>query len=394
MRPWQFTFPSRIQFGRGGLRRLGAAVKPLGTRALLVGYRDAAPLADACRAAAKSLADAGLTVAEFFDVPAEPDTKTVAAGAQAARSCSADVIVGLGGGSVIDAAKGIALLAKQGGAVEEYCDTAASPRRIDDALPIVAIPTTAGTGAEVTQIAVFSQKEAKLSLVGPPLRPRVALVDADLTLACPPAVTAACGADALAHAIESCMSRAAQPVATALAMHAVSLIVDHLPRAVAQPDDRDAREALSAAATLAGLALNESGVTMTHAIAHALGAIVGLPHGECVALATPLNLRYNLEASRPVYAQLARVCGVTGASPESLADDFIAHVCELLRSIGLRERIAVPAGEREPLATRLAACAFATTPTPLRLNPRPIEEATLTGLIGKELFAVGSDERQ
>jgi alcohol dehydrogenase class IV len=391
LRNWQYTFPARIQFGRGTLRKLGLTAKGLGQKALLVSYDGESPTAEYCRAATKSLTEAGMSVAEFFEVLPEPSIDVAAAGAEAVARSGADMVVAVGGGSVIDAAKGIALIARQGGAIPDYADTSAERRPVAAALPIVAVPTTAGTGAEATQVAVFSSEMGKLSVTAAPLRPLAVVVDSDLTLSCSPEVTAACGADALAHAMETCLSRAATPISTALAMHAVGLIAGQLARAVEQPDDRAAREALSTGALLAGMAINESGTTMTHAIAHAVGAIFDMPHGRSVALATPLNLRYNRDACRDVYGELARRCGLAAESPDALADALIEHVGGLLRRVGLRVTIPTPAAEVESLARRIARDAFAMTPTPLRLNPRPIDESALAALLAVELLE--SDDR-
>jgi alcohol dehydrogenase class IV len=187
----------------------------------------------------------------------------------------------------------------------------------------------------------------------------------------------------LGHAIEACMSRAANPISTALAVRAVGLIVANLPRAVANPDNPEPREPLALAATLAGAAFNAAGVTAAHAIAHALGAILHVPHAEAVAIATPLMLCYNAEACAEVYAELAVVCGLRADSPEELAACFVEQIGELLRSVGLPERIAVPADAPPDLPAALARNAVAHSPLPLRLNPRKLDEAALRELMGE-----------
>jgi alcohol dehydrogenase class IV len=398
-RNWQFSLPTQIEFGRGAPRRLGGAARPLGQSALLVGYRACPALDEPFARAAKSLRAAGLYLAEFREIEGEPDLAVVDRGADLARAAGAEVIAALGGGAVLDAAKGIALVARCGGVMADYVDANPDPRPAAAALPLVAVPTTAGTGSEATNIAVVSGPSPrageacqKMAVAAPALQPKVALVDPELTLACPPELTAACGADALGHAIEACLSRATNPISTALGCRAAGLIVAHLPRAVARPDDLAAREALALAATLAGAAINSSGVTLTHSVAHALGALLHVPHGAAVALATPLNLRYNLETCVAAYAELAAACGIGGA-PADRAATFVERIAELLVAVGLPQRIALPAGDRGDWAARLAQNAFASTPTPLRLNPRPIDEPALAHLIAdlKMLVEVDAD---
>lgn len=396
IRNWQFTFPSRVQFGRGTLRRVGLAAQPFGSRAMLVGYAGNAGPAGAMATAEKALADAKLAVIPYPAVVSEPTVEIVENGANIARTERVDVVVAVGGGSVIDAAKGIALLARSAGALADYADTTPNRKPAADAIPVVAVPTTAGTGAEATQVAVFSHQGVKISITAPALRPAVALIDPDLSAACDAVTTAACGADALAHAMEACMSRAAQPVSTALAFQAIELVVGQLPVALAEPGNREARDAMAVAATLAGMALNESGVTLTHSVAHALGALLHLPHGLCVARATPLNLRVNRSVCENLYARWARLCGLHGENTAALADAWIARIDGLLREAGLLDPLprdlAAPettTWSRERWAAELARCAFQTTPTPLRLNPAPIDEAALAQGMAEHVLGAG-----
>jgi alcohol dehydrogenase class IV len=310
----------------------------------------------------------------------------------------ANVIVGLGGGSVIDAAKGIAVVAKMGGRLWDYTGANPESRPAAESLPLVAVPTTAGTGTEVTAVAVFTHHGVgsmpefplKASISGPGVRPALALVDPDLTTGSPAGLTAACGADALGHAIESCMSRNANPMASMLAGRAVGLIVRHLPAAVARPDDPQPREPLALAATLAGAAFASAGLTMTHSIAQALGGLLHVPHGAAVAIATPLNLRYNAEACVDVYGRLAGECGIDGDSPQQQADRFVQRIVELLTSIGLPDRVTVPDDAPDDLVAKLAKNAMDGTPVPIRLNPRKVDLPALEELFDEILVRQGS----
>jgi alcohol dehydrogenase len=221
----------------------------------------------------------------------------------------------------------------------------------------------------------------KASISGPAVAPKAAVVDPALAVGSPPPLTAACGADALGHAIESCMSRRANPISSALAGRAVALIVENLPGAVENPDDAAPREPLALAATLAGAAFSAAGVTMTHAIAQALGGVLHVPHGAGVAIGTPSNLRYNLDHCIEEYAELARWCRLPGDQPRELAERFVDCICDLLERIGLPAWVEPPTDAPPDLADRLARNAVLSTPVPLKLNPRPIDEAGL-----KEVF--------
>lgn len=382
---WEFQLPTTVRFGRGAARKLGPAVGALGHTALLVGYRDRSGLEETYARAVQSLESAGVEAVPFFEVAPDPDADLAAEGARHAVASGCDVVVGLGGGSVIDTAKGVAALARLGGSLWDYTDANPQSRGVDDALPLVAVPTTAGTGSEVTAVAVFTHHGVgsepdcpiKATIAGPAIAPAVAIVDPGLTVGTPPAVTAACGADALGHAVEASMSRRANPVASLLAGRAVGLIVGNFARAVEAPDDPGPREPLSLAATLAGAAFNSAGVTMTHAIAQALGGVLHVPHGVGVAIGTPVNLRYNARECTEVYARLAHACSIGGDSAEARAEAFVERVVALLRSVGLPDRVKVPPDAPADLAARLARNAVESTPVALKLNPRKIDEAGL-----------------
>jgi alcohol dehydrogenase class IV len=413
-RNFQFQLPTRIEFGRGGRRKLGTLAREFGRSALLVGYRDRTGLEEAYRRAEGALRSEGMAVSTFFEVTPEPTAESIVAGASAAGEAAADVIVALGGGSVIDAAKGIAVLARLGGSVWDYASVNPQSRPITAALPVVAVPTTAGTGSEVTAVAVFTHQtdvgrianpsgnEAglpdglairptgkpvpilspclKVSFLGPALYPKVALIDPDLALGSPPQITAACGADALGHAIEACLSRRANPFSTALAGQAAALIVGNLARAVKEPAAPAPREALALAAAMAGAALNEAGVVVNHAIAHALGALLGVPHGLAVAIGTPPQLRFNAEVAVAPLAELAGCCGLSGDTEADRAQRFVETVVSLLRAIGLPDRVEIPPDAPGDLIDRLARNAMESSSSSITCNPRKVDEPALKDL--------------
>ncbi len=386
---WDFQLTTRIQFGRGRFESLGEAAREFGSKALLVGYRDRAGLEPAYAKASATLAAAGVSVTEFFEIPPDPDAALGQQGARVASEVGADVVIGLGGGSAIDAAKGIAILTQSGGDLWDYTGANPDSRPVTAALPVIAVPTTAGTGTEVSPIAVFTHPDVgtlskhpiKASISSPLICPRVALVDPELAVGSPRGLTAACGADALGHAIEACMSRRANPVSWALAGRAVRLVVENLAAAVEHPDDPQPREPLALAATLAGAAFSFAGVVMTHAIAQALGGVLHVPHGEAVAIATPLSLRYNAGHCVEQYSRLATECGIAASSREEQARMFVERIVTLLQTIGFSERIDAAGADPDALADELAQSARESTPVPLELNPRPVDQATLVELL-------------
>jgi len=389
LQSWNFHLPTKLNFGSGRLKELGKYARKYGQRAMLVGYADRSGQEETYSRAAKSLADAGVTVTEFFAVPPDPTAELGAEGARIANEAKVDVIIGLGGGSVIDAAKGIAVIAKTGGEIWDYTGANEDFRPVTDTLPVIAIPTTAGTGTEMTPIAVFTHHGVgptpsvalKASIVSPLVCPDIAIVDPDLTLGCPARLTAACGADALAHAIESCISRRASPMSWALSGKAAGLVVKNLVRAVENPLDPVPREPMALAATLAGAGIGLAGVVMTHSIAQALGGVLHIPHGEAVAIATPLNLRYNAEYCVEDYARLAHCCGIMGENKEEQSEKFVEAICDLLKTVGLPNKVTLDKDAPDNLAAELARNAFEGTAGPMTINPRPVDQPTLEKLL-------------
>ncbi len=333
----------------------------------------------------KMLAQSGVEAELLLAAEPEPTLADLSAAAAQAIPLGADVIVGLGGGSVLDLAKGLAAYLAAGSRLLAALDAPGELPEVAEALPVLAVPTTAGTGAEVTSVAVFTQAAdppVKRTLAGPALVPRVALVDPELAAGCPPDLIARCAADALGHALETACSRSAHPMTAMLSAKAVALILQHLPRAIAQAEDGDARDALALAALLAGAALNDAGVAVGHVLAHGLGAVLRVPHGLAVAASILPALRYNAPACRDTYAALARACGLGGDSAEEQAQHLVDAVAALLQAAGLPARLPVAQGISPQLLDRLAESGTQSTPIGLTLNPRKVPPEDL-----RELFA-------
>ena len=339
-----FTLHStpHIVFEPGGAGRLGAvAAAILGPRVLLVtdpGIRSAG-LVDA---AIVSLTDSGCSVEMFGDVEADPSRATVLAAADRALAFDATGIVGFGGGSSMDVAKLAAALAGGDQTLDEMWGLEKVRRR---ALPLVLVPTTAGTGSEVTKSAIVTlEGDQKLGVISAALMPDMALLDPDLTLGLPAAVTAATGIDAMTHAIESYTARHPNnnPVSRAAAIEALKLLGRNIETAVHEPADREARGAMLLGAMLAGTAFANSPVAAVHALAHPIGGGFHVPHGLSNALVLPHVMRFNAPVASERYAELAPyifpdLAGIGNAN--ALCTALIERIAELRSRIGLVTRL-------------------------------------------------------
>ena len=331
-----FQLPSTILFGFGVSSQAGETVRSLGGRRALVvndpGVR-AAGLLDGPLAA---LAAAGVEATVYDGISGNPRDHECLAAAEAGRSFAADVVVAVGGGSPIDAAKTAAALLTNGGTPPEW----EAPKRLDrDPLPIVAIPTTSGTGSEVTLYAVVTDtvRASKMSLVDQRLAPRVALVDPALTLSMPPAVTASTGMDALTHAVEAYTGRLANPIADALAVGAIGLVAKHLPAAVRDGTDRGAREGMMMASLLAGMAFGTTDVAAVHCLAEAIGGRYDTPHGVANSVFLPHVFAFNAEAAPERHAAVAGALGldVRDRGHAESAIGAAAAIASLAREVGI-----------------------------------------------------------
>lgn len=342
---FEFATAQRIVFGRGSLDQLGELASGLGRKALLVSGPHLARTGELTRLA-YLLEKKGVAV-ERLEVHGEPEVSTVDEAAGLARRSGADLVVAAGGGSVLDTGKAAAALATNAGSVREYLEGVGTGRAIKvRPLPFLAMPTTAGTGSEVTRNAVVASRAEgfKKSIRSPLMLPAVALVDPALTDATPPAQTAACGLDALTQLVEPCVSLKAMPVTDALALRGLALARAALPRAFANGGDTAARDDLSMASLLGGLCLANAGLGAVHGIAAALGARFDIGHGLACATVLAATVEANLSAlarrdpDGPGLARYARVGEAlagrsfeTGAQARDAALAIIRELCAELR---------------------------------------------------------------
>lgn len=346
--------PRQVLFGAGQRHALGEVTASLGSRALVC--------TDARFGATPEFAElvglieaAGVHVTSYAEVEPDVPVHQVLECAELAAGARPDVVVGMGGGSCLDLAKAVAVLLAHGGVPSDYYGELRVPGPV---VPVVALPTTAGTGSEVTPVAVLTDPErvSKVGISSPHLIPHTAVCDPELTLGCPPALTASAGADALSHAIES-FTAVRRELTTGLASErvfvgkneltdvyallGVRLIAGSLQRAWSQPDDVPAREAMMLGATAGGFALGTAGTAAAHAIQYPVGALTHTPHGIGVGLLLP----YVMEFNRPTrITELAAVAVAMGApatgSPEDLADEAIERVAALLAAVGIPATLA------------------------------------------------------
>jgi alcohol dehydrogenase class IV len=309
------TGPREVMIGGGAVRRLPHLMARFGfTRPLIVTDPTmvATGLIERCLG---PLREAGLAFEVFSDTVPEPTDDVVEAGVAHIRAGAFDCLIGFGGGSPIDTAKAMTILAAGSGKMRDYKVPAAADRAL---LPLIAIPTTAGTGSEMTRFTVITDRERdeKMLIAGLGALPLAALVDFELTLTRPPRQTADTGIDALTHALEAYVSRRATPYSDALALAALRLIGPHLERAYRNPEDHAAREAMMLGASLAGLAFSNSSVALVHGLSRPIGAHFHVPHGLSNAMLLPTVTRFSLSAALPRYAAAARALGFAAADED------------------------------------------------------------------------------
>lgn len=336
---FKFYLRPRVAFGAGLFATAGAEAATLGRIALVVTGKGAMRRAGYTDRLLASLEAAGVKGVLYEGVRPNPTVDEVDAGATLARQERAEVVIGLGGGSAVDTAKAIAVTAASGVA---SCRSLLGCQLTKPGLPVIAVPTTSGTGAEVTAVAVVSVPEqgVKTALRGPGVMATVAVVDPELTLGLPPNVTASTGMDALAHAVESYLSVNSSPVSEFFAERAVGLILPHLAAACADGRDAAARSAMAEGSCLAGIALAQSGAALGHGFGMALGGPFDVDHGALVGRILPEMLEFSLPAVTDRLARLARRCealpGLTagGAGGPSASDaDAAAALIKAIRDL-------------------------------------------------------------
>lgn len=334
-----FSLPTKVISGSGCLRELPEEVKRLGNRAVVItdpGVRRAGIL----EKVETVLHATGVETQVYAEVQANPTIENAEKAAALAREFGAEVFVAVGGGSSMDTAKSASVLLTNSGKLLDY---AGFDRFEHQPTPVIAIPTTAGTGSEVTIVAVMADTAAhrKFTVGSTRMVARTALLDAELTFGLPPFITAYTGMDALTHAIESYTSVAAQRVTDAINLDTISSIFSSLPTAVLRGDDRKAREDMLYASCMASMTCNSTFLGLVHAIASPVCALSNAPHGLACAVLLPAVMAYNLPAAEEKYAKIAVAIGDAGhcESKRDQAEKAIAAVQRLAEDVGIPSRL-------------------------------------------------------
>ncbi len=329
---FDFVLPSKIRYGKGVVKELDGELNKLSAKKIMVVCDKGIVKAGILEKILEHVGD-GKEIVIYDEVEANPKDYNVQRGADLAARENVDVLVAVGGGSPIDAAKGIAVLARQGGAIRDYAKKAIG----EDCLPLITIPTTAGTGSEVTFSSVITDTEEnfKFTIKSPSIAAKVALVDPKLTYTLPKLVTASTGIDALTHAIEGYTATCTEPIAEALGLYAVEYIAKYIVSAVKDGSDEEAREGMMIGSLLAGLSFSHSDVASVHCMAEALGSIYDKPHGLCNSIILPHIMSENLLFSLHKYARVARAMGIEEKDDEKAAVEGIELIKRISAEIGL-----------------------------------------------------------
>ncbi|AQS64463.1 NAD-dependent methanol dehydrogenase [Rhizobium rhizogenes] len=329
--------PREMLIGGGSRFRLPAMLKSLGVNSPLLVCDPVMQKLGHADALLQALSGESINGAIFSEVVEDPTDISIAALVKRISDGSHDGLVALGGGSAMDTAKAGAIVATSG----EELRTLKVPRIVDFAvMPVIAIPTTAGTGSEVTRAAVVTDTVAseKMLILGTAALPVAAIIDYELTLTCPYRVTVDTGIDALTHALEALVNRNGNAHSEALALSALKLIGANLEKVADNPDDRDAREAMMLGATHAGLAVSNTSTALIHGLSRPVGAFFHVPHGMSNAMVLPLVTQFSLNSALPHYAAAARALGCASAADS----DKIAGTKLVEAFIGLNRRLKVP----------------------------------------------------
>jgi alcohol dehydrogenase class IV len=341
-RTFTYELPTEIAFGMNVVNELPQWIAKLkGTRVFVIsdpGVEQAGILAKVLDPLAKS----DITIQTFTDVDREPDVKTITTATEVAKSFGADIVIGVGGGSAQDAAKAVAVMVNNEGKITDYAGLDKLP---NPGVPIICIPTTSGTGSEVTIWTVISEKDSnrKFGIGGKFLAPTLALCDPMLTVSLPGPMTAATGIDALTHALESFVNKATQPISEALSRESMRLIAKSLRKAVAQGDNLESRYDMLLASTIAAMAFNPTRLGLAHALCMPLGGKFKVPHGIANAILLPQVMEFNIVGNLEKFKEIAEIFGenTEGLTLREAAELSVKAIKKLNQDVG------IPAGFAE-----------------------------------------------
>jgi alcohol dehydrogenase len=378
--PIEFPTRTRLVFGAGVVTQVGALARELGAQKVLLVTDASIVAAGHAGRVIASLEAAGLRVTVFDQAKENPTTKCVAECVAAAQAAGVDFLIGLGGGSSMDTAKGCNFILTNGGQIKDYWGVGKATKPM---LPFIAIPTTAGTGSEMQCAALIADEitHQKMACLDPKCAARVAILDPELTISQPPRVTACTGIDAIAHAVETAVTTKRNELSQKLSQEAFKLCLNAFPLVMQSPENLKARAQMQLGAAYAGAAIENSMLGAAHAAANPLTAHFGIVHGHAVGLMLPHVVRFNAEdvETRSLYAQLSAVGGIsTTAVSASEAVELLARRLEALLGFAkLPARLAKCGVEENRLIDLAAEAAKQWT---AGFNPRPITAGDFTRL--------------
>ncbi len=380
MNPFGIHIPTQVYFGEGRVEHdLPSFVSKFSPDRVLLVTDPGLVKAGVIKPIEELLFSNDIKVELFSDVEPDPSVETVQRVACVFRECGADLILAVGGGSSIDTAKGARVIAAQGGHIRDYSGLSAKPVEDTSSIPLIVIPTTSGTGSEVTFFGVYSDWENNLKVTVTSLfmAPTVALVDSSLTYSLPSHITASSGIDVLAHAVETYVSRIDNSFSDSLALRAVELVGSYLKTAVFYGNDRIARNKMSEASLLAGIAFNHTYLGLTHAIAAAVSGHAHVPHGVAIGLLLPHVMRFNLPANDDKFSRVAQILS---AGETNSAEDAPELVQKLAKDIGIPQQLADVGVTRDMFA---GIAEQTLQSVQLRFNPRSATKQEVLELVSQ-----------
>ena len=368
--PFDFQLPTRVVFGNGCVARIAELASTLEAQRILVVSDPGIVEAGLVHPALKSLTDAGATTKLFDGTCENPTTAEVARGVEVANEFRPDLIIGFGGGSSMDCAKGINFIYSCGGEMKDYwgVDKATGPM-----LPMIAVPTTGGTGSEMQAFALISDEKTHVKMACGDTRARckIAILDPQLTLTQPPLVTALSGIDAISHAVETYVTQARNPSSLVFSRESWRLLAASFATVLSDPDNIEARGAMQLGASYSGLAIQTSMLGASHALSNPLTATYGIAHGQAVGAILPHVVRYNGQHYDELYQEMLQVSTGRGncPPPESGSQGLAEFIQSLLQKAGLATDLRSCGVQREQLGSLSEAAALQWTG---QFNPRPV----------------------
>ena len=381
---FDFTLPTTIRYGAGSLNLLGEELKKLEANRIMIITDKGIVRSGLLGRLEGILKSEGYEYLVFDEIEANPKDYNVEECAKAIRDNKVDTLVAFGGGSPMDAAKGAAVVSRQGGRIRDY---QGKDKIGKDCMPLITIPTTSGTGSEVTFSSVITDTERnfKFTVKSPHIAAKVAILDPELTISVPPLITAATGIDALTHAIEGYTVNCTEPLAEAFGLYAVEYIASSISRAVSDGEDLEARDKMMMGSLMGGLSFSHSDVASVHCMAEALGSLYDAPHGLCNSILLPYVMEYNLPECEHKYARIARAMGIRDNDDKIAAEKGIEYIRNLSEEIGLPGLSSLDIDPKD--FERLAEMSVENGSN--ASNPRKMDKSTYT-----QLFRIAYEDRR